>query len=203
MRKMVTLVILAAVLVGIGYSFVSKKEPSHTSPQGFTLSKTFSSLDEMVRDSNVIIKGRVSEEFRVQSIGEIVFYIYDIQVEKLYRNQTTQEITEGKTLEIHRLVGVNLGEGNDMVNIVAPEYQELQRGEYLLFLNGDYDEGLKKHILIPNTPNQLFKVEQSNASPHLQSKNPTFINVTESNALPSIIEAELLEVIHTSGFAKW
>ncbi|WP_289138751.1 hypothetical protein [uncultured Brevibacillus sp.] len=202
MRKMITLVILAAVLVGIGYSLASKKEQARTSSQGHTLSKTFSSLDEMARDSNVIIKGRISEEFRVQSMGKIVFYVYDILVEKLYRNQTAQEITEGKTLEIHRLVGVNWGEGNDMVNIVAPEYQTLQRGEYLLFLNGDYDEGLKKHILIPNTPNQLFKVEQSNASPHLQSRNPTFINITDSDALPSITEAELLEVIHTSGFAK-
>ncbi|MFP3392784.1 hypothetical protein [Brevibacillus sp. SIMBA_040] len=203
MRKIITLVILAAVLVGISYSLASKKEQARTSSQGPTLSKTFSSLDEMVRDSNVIIKGRISEDFRVQSMGKIVFYVYDIQVDKLYRNQTAQEISEGKTLEIHRLVGVNLGEGNDMVNIVAPEYQALQRGEYLLFLNGDYDEELKKHILIPNTPNQLFKVEQSNASPYLQSINPTFVNVTESDALPSIIEAELLEVIQTSGFAKW
>lgn len=106
MRKMITLVLLAAVLVGAGYSLVSKKKPERTSSQGHTLSKTFSSLDEMVRDSNLIIKGRVPEEFRVQSMGKIVFYVYVIQVEKLYRNQTAQEIAEGKTLEIHRLVGV-------------------------------------------------------------------------------------------------
>ncbi|MFE1625299.1 hypothetical protein ACFLFF_00985 [Brevibacillus reuszeri] len=38
MRKMITLVLLAAVLVGAGYSLVNKKEQARTSSQGPTLS---------------------------------------------------------------------------------------------------------------------------------------------------------------------
>lgn len=53
MRKMITLGLLAAVLVGAGHSLVRKKVQARTSSQGPTLSKTFSSLDEMVGDSNV------------------------------------------------------------------------------------------------------------------------------------------------------
>ncbi|WP_304415190.1 hypothetical protein [Brevibacillus aydinogluensis] len=82
-----------------------------------------------------------------------------------------------------------------MANIVAPKYHSLHEGEYLLFLNGQFDDNLNKLILIPNTPNQLFKAEKSSRLASWKSNNTEFENITEDDALPSINEADLLDAI--------
>lgn len=194
LKKMITIVTALALIVGVG-SALAYKELNGPSDHSPALAKTFKSTEEIVKDSKVIIKGNVPKEYRKETVGEIVFFVYDVQVDKVYSNLTDQEIVEGETVEVYRLVGVDTNEGKDMVNIVSPEYQALEQGEYLLFLNGQYDDNLKKLILIPNTPNQLFKTDKSRSLSSKQFTTQEFENVTDVDALPSIAEDTLLEAI--------
>ncbi|QDX94576.1 hypothetical protein EEL31_07985 [Brevibacillus laterosporus] len=82
-----------------------------------------------------------------------------------------------------------------MANIVDEKNQEIEQGNYLLFLNGEYDEELKKNILIPNTPNQLFKLNEQNSLDAHDSSNNEYKNVFETESLPSINEKELTTAI--------
>lgn len=191
---MITIVTAAALVVGVG-SALAYKEINSASSHSAALAKKFSSTEDIVKDSKVIIKGKVPKEYRKEVVGQIVFYVYDVHVDKLYNNLTDQEIKEGETVEVYRLVGVDGDDGKDMVNIVEPEYQSLQEGEYLLFLNGEFDDNLNKLILIPNTPHQLFKAEKSNGFAARKSNDAEFENITETDTLPSINEADLLDAI--------
>jgi hypothetical protein len=193
-KKMITTVTVAAMVAGVGAG-LAYKELNSASNHSVALAKTFSSIDDIVKDAKVIIKGKVPKEYRKEVVGEIVFHVYDVQVIKLYNNLTDQEIKEGETVEMYRLVGVESKDGKDMANIVAPKYQSLHEGEYLLFLNGQFDDNLNKLILIPNTPNQLFKAEKSSRLASWKSNNTEFENITEDDALPSINEADLLDAI--------
>lgn len=194
LKKMITFVTVLSLAVGVG-SALAYKEWGSPHSHSNVLVKTFKSTNDIVKDSTVIVKGKVSDEFRKEVVGEIVFHVYDVQVDKLYSNQTDQEITEGETIEMYRLIGVDTNKGKDMVNIVAPEFQSLKQGEYLLFLNGKYDDNLNKLILIPNTPNQLFKANASSGFAAKNSDDVEFENITDEKSLPSINEAELLDAI--------
>lgn len=197
LKKMIAFVSAIALVFGVG-SALAYKEWGNTQSHSNVLAKTFTSIDEIVKDSAVILKGEVSDEFRKEVVGEIVFHVYDVKVDTLYSNNTDQVITEGNTIEMYRLIGVDTNRGKNMVNIVAPEYQSLKQGEYLLFLNGQYDENLKKLILIPNTPNQLFRADTSNGFSSKNSNDIQFENITDTEALPSINEEELLKAIDSA-----
>ncbi|WP_312115719.1 hypothetical protein [Brevibacillus reuszeri] len=196
MKNVILLITLAAlIVVGVISARSSKEMFNHNSLSSFALSKIYSTLEEIVKDSNVIISVSISNVYREERRGALVFYVYTAQVNKLYSNLTTQDIVEGGQLEVYRLIGVNTGVGNDMADIVDTKYQVLKQGEYLLFLNGDYDESEKKHILIPNTPNQLFKVEPLKDLLMHPFANAVFTNVTDIDSLPSFTEFELLQAI--------
>lgn len=197
MQKTIAFVAALALVFGVG-SALGFKEWGSTQSHSNVLAKTFTSTDEIVKDSAVILKGEVSDEFRKEVVGEIVFHVYDVKVVTLYSNNTDQVIAEGDNIEMYRLIGVDTNRGKDMVNIVAPEYQSLKQGEYLLFLNGQYDENLKKLVLIPNTPHQLFRADTSNGFASKNSHDIEFENITDTVALPSINEAELLKAIDSA-----
>ncbi|GED73044.1 hypothetical protein BRE01_67460 [Brevibacillus reuszeri] len=197
MKKLIAFVTIPALVLGIG-SALAFKEFSNPSSDSNALAKTFNSTEEIAKDANVIIKANVPSEFKQETVGSLVYNVYEVQVDKLYSNLTDEDITEGESIEVHRLIGFNVSEGKEMANIGDSAFHELKEGEYLLFLNGGYDEDLKKFTYIPNTPNQLFKMASSKGFWSNKSSNSSeFENITDENALPSINETDLLEAIES------
>lgn len=192
MKKIYGLIIASALVIGVG-SALAYKELSPTPSHSQALSKTFKSAEEIVKDSKVIVKGSVPHNYKEEKVGNLVFYVYEVKVNKVYSNLTSQKIDEGSTIELYRLIGFDAG--NSMANIVDEKNQEIEQGNYLLFLNGEYDEELKKNILIPNTPNQLFKLNETNSLNAQDSSNNEYENVFETESLPSINEKELTTAI--------
>ncbi|UED77457.1 hypothetical protein [Brevibacillus sp. DP1.3A] len=197
MKKLITIISMAALVVGVGSALAFKeiKETAHADSHSNALAKVYKSTDELVENSNVIIKAKLPNEYRKEQVSEIVFYVYDAKVDKVYNNETDQKISEGDTVEVYRVIGFDTGGGKEMADIVAPKFQELEQGEYLLFLNGSYDEDLKKHILIPNSPHQLYKSDSSKGLNSKKSVDSQFESISESEALPSINEDDLLDSI--------
>ncbi|BAH42460.1 hypothetical protein BBR47_14830 [Brevibacillus brevis NBRC 100599] len=195
MKKLIAIVSVTAVIAGVG-SALMYKEFNHSNSHSVALSRTFNSTEEIVKKANVIIKGKVPSEFRQEKVGTVVYNVYEVQVDKLYSNLSDAKITEGESIELYRLIGLDLGDNKEIANVVDANYHELEKGEYLLFLSGEYDDELKKYTYIPNTPNQLFKMNSSNGLRSNQS-NVEFENITEAGELPSINEADLLEVIES------
>ncbi|MFC8689706.1 hypothetical protein [Brevibacillus porteri] len=192
---MIAIVSVTAVIAGVG-SALMYKEFNHSNSHSVALSRTFSSTEEIVKKANVIIKGKVPSEFRQEKVGTVVYNVYEVQVDKLYSNLSDAKITEGESIELYRLIGLDLGDNKELANVVDADYHELEKGEYLLFLSGEYDEELKKYTYIPNTPNQLFKMTSSKGLRSNQS-DAEFENITKADELPSIHEADLLEVIES------
>ncbi|WP_238352083.1 hypothetical protein [Brevibacillus brevis] len=192
---MIAIVSVTAVIAGVG-SALTYKEFNHSNSHSVALSRTFSSTEEIVKKANVIIKGKVPSEFRQEKVGTVVYNVYEVQVDKLYSNLSDAKITEGESIELYRLIGLDLGDNKELANVVDADYHELEKGEYLLFLSGEYDGELKKYTYIPNTPNQLFKMTSSKGLRSGQS-NAEFENITKADELPSINEADLLEVIES------
>ncbi|MDC0762823.1 hypothetical protein HP398_27160 [Brevibacillus sp. HB1.4B] len=195
MKKLIAIVSVTAVIAGVG-SALMYKEFNHSNSHSVALSRTFSSTEEIVKKANVIIKGKVPSEFRQEKVGTVVYNVYEVQVDKLYSNLSDAKITEGESIELYRLIGLDLGDNKELANVVDADYHELEKGEYLLFLSGEYDEELKKYTYIPNTPNQLFKMTSSKGLRSNQS-DTEFENITKADELPSINEADLLEVIES------
>ncbi|MCG7317633.1 MULTISPECIES: hypothetical protein [Brevibacillus] len=190
MKKIYGLIIASALVIGVG-SALAYKELSPTPSHSQALSKTFKNTEEIVKDSKVIVNGSVPQKYKQEKVGNLIFYVYEVEVNKVYNNLTSQKIDEGNTIELYRLIGFDAG--SSVVNIVDEKNQEIEQGNYLLFLNGEYDEELKKNVLIPNTPNQLFKLNEAN-SLNAQENNE-YTNVFETETLPSISEKELITTI--------
>ncbi|MBY0088870.1 hypothetical protein [Brevibacillus brevis] len=195
MKKLIAIVTVSALALGVG-SALAFKEFGETNTHSNALAKTFKSTEEITNDSNVIIKGTVPSEFKQEKVGALVYNVYEVKVNKLYNNLTDANITEGESIEVYRLIGVDLGNNKDVANIVDSNYHELEKGEYLLFLNGAFDNELNKYTFIPNTPNQLFKMTSSKGLISDQS-NAEFENITDAHELPSINEADLIEAIES------
>ncbi|NQF14663.1 hypothetical protein HPY31_12150 [Brevibacillus sp. HB1.3] len=195
MKKLLTIVSMVAVIAGVG-SALLYKEFNQSNSHSLALSRTFKSTEEIVEKANVIIKGKVPTEFRQEKVGSVVYNVYEVQVDKLYSNLSDAKITEGESIEVYHLIALDLGDNKELANIVDADFHEIDNGEYLLFLSGEYDDELKKYTYIPNTPNQLFKMTSSKGLRENPS-NIEFENVTEENALPSINEADLLEAIES------
>lgn len=196
MKKLVTFVVIPALVLGIG-SALAFKNFSNPDSHSNAFAKTFNTTEEIVKDANVIIKGKVPSEFKQEKVGSLVYNVYEVKVDKLYANLTDEDITEGDSIELYRLIGFNVSDEKEMANIGDADYHELNEGEYLLFLNGDYDEDLRKFTYIPNTPNQLFKMASSKGFWSNKSNSSEFENITDENALPSINETDLLEAIES------
>ena len=192
MKKLYSVITVAALAVGIGSAWVYN-DINHSSSHSYAVSKTFNSTEEITEDSQVIIKGSIQNEYKEEKIGNLLYYVYEVQVNKVYNNLTDQKIDEGVTISLYRLIGIDTG--SDVANIVDDENQEIVKGDYLLFLNGGYVEELNKDILVPNTPNQLFKLNQSNGFSLGKSNSNEFENIFESDALPSISEENLIKAI--------
>ncbi|MED1665679.1 hypothetical protein [Brevibacillus laterosporus] len=190
MKKIYSLIIASALLIGVG-SALAYNELSSTPSHSQALSKTFKNTEEIAKDSKVIVNGSVPQKYKQEKVGNLIFYVYEVEVNKVYNNLTSQKIDEGSTIELYRLIGFDAG--SSMVNIVDEKNQEIQQGNYLLFLNGEYDKELKKNILIPNTPNQLFKLNETSSLNAQENKEYT--NVFETDSLPSINEKELITTI--------
>ncbi len=193
----VILVVLAVALVS-AFAFKQRQEVSLTDSSGYLLSKVYNSTSELVDFSNVILKGKISKEPRQEQLAELVFHVYDVEVEKLYDNQTEQNITAGDTVEVYRIIGYAPGDIHEMASLVAPEYQQLEQGEYLLFLNGGYDEEGDKHILIPNSPEQLYKAKEAEGFPWLKPAGERFDSISPQEQLPTIYESDLFLAIGKS-----
>ncbi|QDS33741.1 hypothetical protein [Brevibacillus brevis] len=181
MKKLIAIISTAALVVGVGSALAFKeiKETTQTDSHSNVLAKVYKSTNE----------------YRKEQVSEIVFYVYDVQVDKVYNNETDQKFSEGDTVEVYRVIGFDTGGGKEMADIVAPKFQELEQGEYLLFLNGSYDEYLKKHILIQNSPHQLYKSDNSKGLNSSKSVDSQFESIVESEELPSINEDDLLDAI--------
>ncbi|MFB0831454.1 hypothetical protein ACEU2D_17860 [Brevibacillus laterosporus] len=190
MKKIYSLIIASALLIGVG-SALAYKELSPAPSHSQALSKTFKNTEEIVKDSKVIVNASVPQKYKKEKVGNLIFYVYEVEVNKVYNNLTPQEINEGSTIELYRLIGFDTG--NSIVNIVDEKNQEIEKGNYLLFLNGEYDKELKKTVLILNTPNQLFKLNETNSLN--TQENSEYTNVFETEALPTINEKELITAI--------
>ncbi|QOS99989.1 hypothetical protein JNUCC42_04330 [Brevibacterium sp. JNUCC-42] len=190
MKKIYGLIIVSALVIGVGSAWVYK-DLNASSSHSQALSKTFKNTEEIVKDSKVIVNGSVPQKYKQEKVGNLIFYVYEVEVNKVYNNLTSQKIDVGSTIELYRLIEFDAG--SSMVNIVDKKNQEIGQGNYLLFLNGEYDEELKKNVLIPNTPNQLFKLNETNSLN--TEENSEYTNVFETEALPSINEKELITTI--------
>ena len=193
----VILVVMAVALVS-AFAFKQRQEVSLADSSGYSLSKVYNSTSQLVDFSNVILKGKISKEPRQEQLADLVFHVYDVEVEKLYDNQTEQNIEAGDTVEVYRIIGYAPGDIQEMVNLVGPEYQQLEQGEYLLFLNGSYEEEGDKHILIPNSPEQLYKAKEAEGFPWLKPAGERFDSISPQEQLPTIYESDVFLAIGKS-----
>ncbi|WP_134685089.1 hypothetical protein [Brevibacillus migulae] len=192
MKKKYGFIITAALIVGIGTAW-GYQEYNQRDSHGYALTKTYKSIDESVENSKLIINGTIASDFSEEKVGELVYQVYDVKVNKIYNNDFDKEIKEGDTIQMYRLIGYDTGK--DIAKIVSNKAKKIDNGDYLFFLNGGYSETLKKEILSPNTPNQLFKVEDANKSLSAQSNSTEYKDVLESDAIPKITETELMKAI--------
>ncbi|GEB35511.1 hypothetical protein BPA01_50910 [Brevibacillus parabrevis] len=197
-RTMTAILVLLAVGLGLTLAFIKRQEASLADSSGYSLSKVYNSTSELVDFSNVILKGKISKEPRQEQLAELVFHVYDVEVEKLYDNQTEQNIKAGDTVEVYRIIGYAPGDIHEMASLVAPEYQQLEQGEYLLFLNSSYEEEGDKHILIPNSPEQLYKAKGAEGFPWLKLAGERFDSISPQEQLPTIYESDVFLAIGKS-----
>ncbi|TQK53741.1 hypothetical protein FB479_109220 [Brevibacillus sp. AG162] len=194
MKKIYGIVTVAALVVGIGSAWIYQ-EGDRPSSKSFALAKIFKSAEDIANDSKLIVNATIPNEYKEEMVGELKYFVYQVKVNKVYNNLTNQKIEDGDTIELYRLIGIDMGKGKDIVNIVEQKNQDIDKGDYLLFLNGGYVETLGKEILVPNTPNQLFMASSSKGITSTNSSKVEYKNVFESDAIPSIHEEELLNAI--------
>ncbi|QDX90936.1 hypothetical protein EEL30_00165 (plasmid) [Brevibacillus laterosporus] len=192
MKKMFLGITAAALLVGIGSSWTYDKYFSEKeSSKHYALSKTYKSTDELVKNSKLIIKGEVSKEFELENVGELLYRVYTVQVDKVYSNDFNTKITQGETIDFYRPVGLRVGK--DIAYITDEDKLDIDGGDYLLFLNGGYVESIDKEILVPNTPNQLYKLNDSKGLIGYENYEGVF---KSEKGLNEITEEELLKTIN-------
>lgn len=186
MKKWLGVITLSAFLLAIG-SACTTKESTHSSG-GFALSKTFSSTEEITQDAMVILKGSVPQAYKEEKSEFLLYYVYEVAVDDVFQNLTDHQIKAGDTIKLYRIVGFQPDKDKEIAPIADHKQTEIPEGEYLLFLNGGYDEEVGHVRWFPNTPNQLFKATGGDSSTEYK-------NVFVSDEIPSITEEDVLNAI--------
>lgn len=186
MKKWFGVITLSAFLLVVGSACTTKK-PTHSS-SGFALSKTFSSAEEITQDAMVILKGSVPKTYKVEKTEVLLFYVYEVAVDNVFQNLTDHQIEAGDTIKLYRIVGFQPDKDKEIALIADHKQTEIPEGEYLLFLNGGYDEEVGHVRWFPNTPNQLFKATGGDS-------DTAYKNVFVSDKIPSITEEDVLDAI--------
>ncbi|USG67679.1 hypothetical protein NDK47_10540 [Brevibacillus ruminantium] len=185
-------IVALALVVGFGSAVAYNQASSPSSKNHFAMTKRFTSTEEIVNDSQLIVQGSIPTQYREEIVDDVIYHAYQVQVNKVYSNLTNQEIEEGDTIELYRLIGFD--SGKSIVTITEDDTHVWDEGEYLLFLNVEYDNE-DKEVFVPNTPSQLFKLANSRGMFSKESNNNQFVNVYESEQLPKITEDELIQAI--------
>ncbi|MGG1226354.1 hypothetical protein [Brevibacillus formosus] len=114
--------------------------------------------------------------------------MYEVTVDNVFQNLTDHHIEAGDTIKLYRIVGFQPDKDKEIAPIADHKQTEIPEGEYLLFLNGGYDEEVGHARWFPNTPNQLFKATGGDSGTEYK-------NVFVSDEIPSITEEDVLDAI--------
>lgn len=149
-----------AIFLGIGGAFFWNVF-FESKNVGVGMSVTYKSLDEMYRDSQIILEGKVSSEFEeVETIrGDQVTKdrLYKVTVEKVLVNSTDSQLQKGDNITLSHTMGY---ERNGIFYYVLDEHNiDINTGTYVLFLNKYYDNVLGIETFVNNSPNHLYLLE--------------------------------------------
>ncbi|WGV58992.1 hypothetical protein QIH01_26555 [Brevibacillus brevis] len=94
---------------------------------------------------------------------------YEVAVDNVFQNLTDHQIKAGDTIKLYRVVGFRPDKDKEIAPMADHKQTEIPEGEYLLFLNGDYDEEVGHVRWFTNTPNQLFKATGGDSGPSIRT----------------------------------
>ncbi|WP_318616092.1 hypothetical protein [Sporosarcina sp. YIM B06819] len=140
----------------------------------------FESIDDLANSSDLVIKGIISEGFteldRQLTDKLTTEHIYKFIVTEVVTNNSSDEIIIGDELTISR--SISFKQGSSTYNLLEGSSENLETGNYLLFLNQNPLDKTQYTIV---SPNHLYK----------EMRKSKYRNLIGGTAINEIGESEI------------
>ena len=176
------LIIAILAVIGIGgfiFYTVNDNNVVHQS-KSIALAVMFESINDITNSSSLVVKGNIPKgftEFERQLTDKVVTeHNYKINVTEVVSNNSGEEINIGDELTISR--AVSFKQGSSIYGLLDGGSEELETGNYLLFLNLNPEDATQFNIV---SPNHIYK----------EGKEEEYLNIIKGTKINRIGKKEV------------
>lgn len=181
------------LLLVLGFVCGKSYQNTMNKSRNIALSVTYESLEDLCNNSEMIIKGKVSKNYKDVIIsGEypVKYRQYEVKIDKLFYNSTDKKVQKGDTLILSHPI--------EFGDFSVTDNKEFKPGSYTLFLNVAHV--LDNDYYVPNTSNNIYMSASNDIymstiqGESTEQKSSIYTNVT-GRGLKGFSEIDLENII--------